>query len=193
MEALTQLRKLARERRDKSIGEANTLYADTLKRIAAIEQDLLGHQASTHRASSACIQQVMPADQPFTTVDLRAALEAMEPGRVWYERTITNQLGRLRKRGFIRRLRRPTCKTPALYVRAGIEAVLPLDAKTMLDAAAELLADRPMNCTELAVAMRESGYQTKMTPKALRAALGVGMRRNRKRFRQDGGKWSLAQ
>ena len=94
MEAVTELRKIARERRDKPISAAKQQYAATLARLAAVEQDLLGHQPSDHRCMSDVIQRVIPTDRQFTTGDILAALQAIDPGRQWYLRTITNQIGR---------------------------------------------------------------------------------------------------
>lgn len=42
MEAFTQLRKHALAKRDKAIAAARNEYAETLTRISALEQDLLG-------------------------------------------------------------------------------------------------------------------------------------------------------
>ena len=42
MNAFTELRRQAKEKRDKAIGQARADYADTLVKIATLEQDLLG-------------------------------------------------------------------------------------------------------------------------------------------------------
>ena len=49
MEAFTELRKQAREKRDQSIHKAKDEYRATLKRIAALEQDLNGQVPSSHK------------------------------------------------------------------------------------------------------------------------------------------------
>ena len=48
----------------------------------------------------------------------------------------------------------------------------------------------PRRClqTELAVAMLEAGYQTTMSPKRLRDAVGVALRKGRGQFPEEGGK-----
>ena len=51
--------------------------------------------------------------------------------------------------------------------------------------------DPEWNQTELIVAMLEAGYETTMTPKALRDAVGVVLRNGPKRFKSQGGKWSF--
>ena len=53
------------------------MYADTLVRIAALEQDLLGKEHSSSRKVSACIESVIPTDRTSTTVDIMTALEAL--------------------------------------------------------------------------------------------------------------------
>ncbi len=60
MEAFNTLRKHARQKRDKMIGIARDDYAATLVRIAALEQDLLGRELSTHRTVSSCINGCCP-------------------------------------------------------------------------------------------------------------------------------------
>ena len=47
-ETFNQLRAQARDRRDKAIDKARHEYEATLVRITGLEQDLLGHDISTH-------------------------------------------------------------------------------------------------------------------------------------------------
>jgi hypothetical protein len=190
MQALTELRKLARERRDKAILQATRDYNDTLMRIAAVEQDLLGKQRTGHKTIAATIYSAMPQDGPFTINDVIAGLRAMDPLGDWRAPAVTNQIGRLRHGGQVKRIRRATIKQPALYVRVGVE-VAPTEYgdMTMLDAAEKLLRERGMTLTELAVCMKESGFTTMMTTRGLRSAVGVAMRRAPERFKIVGGKW----
>lgn len=50
-----------------------------------------------------------------------------------------------------------------------------------------------MRQTDLVVTMLEAGYQTLMAPKALRRAVGCVLRKDRGRFRQEGGEWGLVE
>jgi hypothetical protein len=129
MEAFTELRKLARQRRDKAIAVATREYNDTLQRIAAVEQDLLGKQRSDHKTVAGTILQAIPLDRPFTTEDVMAGLRAMDPLADWRMASVTNQIGRLRQRGLVRRLRRPCGKHKALYVRV-CEPADPVDRRS---------------------------------------------------------------
>ncbi|HEY2882288.1 MAG TPA: hypothetical protein VGJ15_07635, partial [Pirellulales bacterium] len=134
MEALIELRRLARERRDKAIAIATQRYQATLTRIAEIELDLIGQRCANHKRTSNIIGDAIPKDRPFTTLDVMAALEAMDPARSWYMRSVTNHIGRLRRIGMIRRIRRPTKKQNALYVYLGVESEpTPFGDKTTLD------------------------------------------------------------
>jgi hypothetical protein len=83
MECFNAIRKHARDKRDKAIGKARDDYAATLVRIAALDQDLLGRDPPAHKTVPSCINRVLPNDRPFTTIDVLAALEALEPGRAW--------------------------------------------------------------------------------------------------------------
>jgi DNA-binding transcriptional ArsR family regulator len=190
MEAFNELRKRARDKRDKAIDSARKDYAATLTRISALEQDILGREVSTHKTISGCINRVLPSDRPFTTVDVMTALEALDPGRVWRKRAIDNHISRLRDRGVVTRLRKSNGTEPAIYARKGVETEpLPFQGKTLLEVVGEVLGDRSLTVTELVVHMLEAGYVTKMTPKVLRSSVGALLRKEAGRFKGEGGKW----
>jgi len=191
MQAFNEIRTHAREKRDKAIGIARQEYADTLVRIAALEQDLLGREPSTHKTISGCINRVLPSDRLFTTVDVMTALEALDPGKVWRKRSVDSHISRLRERGVVRRLSKAKGSELAQYVRVGVEVEpLPFEDKTLREVVAEMLGRKTMTTTELAVAMLEAGYQTTMAPRALRDAVGVVLRTERGRFVRRGRKWA---
>lgn len=192
MEAFNELRRQARLKRDKAIAQARRDYSDTLVRIAALEQDLLGRELSSHRKISASIERVIPTDREFTTVDILTGLEALDPGRVWRKRSVDSHISRLRERGLVRRLRKAHGTEPALYARLGVQvAPRPFEDMTMREVIRTVLADKPLTQTELVVAMLEAGYETTMTPQALRNAVGVELRKDGE-FRKTDGKWEIA-
>jgi hypothetical protein len=192
MNEFNDLRKRAREKRDKAIAQARQDYAETLGRIAALEQDLLGRDLSTHRKISVCIERVIPQDREFTTADIMAGLEALDPGRVWRKRSIDNHISRLRERGLVRRVRKAKGTEPAIYARVGAKVTeRPFQDMTLRQVIKVVLGDRAMNETELTVAMREAGYDSTMTPQALRNAVGVELRKNAG-FRKTDGKWATS-
>ena len=172
MEAFNEIRKCAREKRDRAISQARAEYADMLTRIVAIEPGLLGRQEKDAHKLSTCIHRVMPADGPFTVLDLVAALEGLDPTRIWPKRSVERYVSRLRERRVVRRMCRAKGLAPALYVREGVEVPpLPFEDKTLAEVATEVLAARTMSQTELVVAMLEAGYQTSMTRRRLRDAV----------------------
>ena len=121
----TELRKRARDKRDKAIAQARKDYSETLVRIAALEQDLLGK-----------------------------------------ERELV-----------VRRLRKSRNAEPALYVRVGVAVEKRrFEGMTLREAMRATLAERPLNATELAVAMLDAGYETTQTPQAFRCAVRVELR-----------------
>jgi DNA-binding transcriptional ArsR family regulator len=194
MNAFIELRKHARDKRDKALAAARKDYATTLVRIAALEQDILGRELSTHKTISGCINRVLPTDRAFTTVDVMTALEALDPGRAWRKRAIDNHISRLRDRGVVTRLRKSNGTEPAIYARNGVEvAPLPFQGKTLLEVAGEVLGDRSLTLTELVVDVLEAGYVTKMTPKVLRSSMGAMLRKESGRFRVEGGSWVVIQ
>jgi hypothetical protein len=181
------LRSRARERRDKAIAEARREYSAQLVKIAELEQDLLGAAQTRHRSISSAIESVIPREAPFTTVDLMAALEALDPRRSWRKRSLDNHLSRLRERGLIKRLKRATVHEPAVYARedAPVKAA-PLDDLTLLQVIGRVLT-RPMTVTEVAVAVLEAGYQTRMSKSNLRVHVGKTLSRGG--FKCEGGRW----
>jgi len=191
MEAFNQLRKQAREKRDKAIGVARDEYSATLARIAALEQDLLGREPSTHKTISSCIDSVLPDDRCFTTLDIMAALEALDPRRDWRKRSLDCHISRLRDRGLVRRVKKSQNHQPAIYVRVGVDVEpLPFEDMTLPEVVADVLSSRqPMRQTDLVVAMLEAGYQSTMSAKNLRNAVGVVLHKGKERFRQVDGEW----
>lgn len=191
MDAFNELRRIARQKRDNAIAKARDEYAETLTRIAGIEQDLRGREPANHRSIASCIDSVVPGDRPFSTTDILASLEALDPRRVWRKRSIDSHISRLRERGIIRRLRKATITEPALYAREGLEVDMPFEDKRLKEVVYEVLGQvGPANQTELVVAMLEAGYQTEMGRKALRDAVGVVLRGDG-RFAVQGGKWRV--
>jgi len=191
MQEFGSLRTAARKKRDAAIRKARDEYAETLRRIAELEQDILGRDPSSHRSISSCIESVIPSDRTFSTVDIMAGLEALDLGRVWRKRSVDNHISRLRDRGLVRRLKKARNTEPAVYARLGVETEpLAFEDMTLPEVVEAVLSQRPLTQTELVVAMMEAGYETTMTQKALRDAVGVVLRGDPKQFRSEGRKWS---
>lgn len=193
MKEFNKLREAARDKRDKAIAKARKEYQETLVRIAALEQDLLGRELSTHKLISACVDKVIPSDRPFTTVDIMTALEALDPGRSWRKRSVDNHITRLRERGLLRRLRKSRKGEPAIYARLGV--VLeerPFEGLTLREAMrATLQKQGPLNAIGLTVALLDAGYDTNMTPGAFRLAVRRELQNPKNGFRKEGEKWEV--
>ncbi|MBN2024285.1 MAG: hypothetical protein JW809_15990 [Pirellulales bacterium] len=97
-----------------------------------------------------------------------AALEALDPRRVWRKRSIDSHISRLRDCGIVRRVKRSQMHQPAVYVRVGVEVQpLPFKGMALPEVIAEILRDKgPMRQTDLVLAMLAAGYQSTMTPKS---------------------------
>lgn len=189
MQAFNELRKHALAKRDKAINLARADYAETLTRISALEQDLLGRELSTHKTISSCINRVLPSDRSFTTLDIMTALEALDPGKVWRKRAVDSHLSRLRERGVIQRVRRHRGQELTSYVRVGVEVEAgPFGDKTLPEVMAEVLGQQSMTPTELTVALKEAGYQSTMTMPSLRTHVSRTLHKEG-RFERKGGKW----
>lgn len=186
MNEFNALRARARTKRDNAIAEVRSDYEAALVQIAALEQDLLGKVSSRYKSITAAIESVLPREATFTTVDVMASLEAMDPRRTWRKRSIDWTISRLRERGLVKRLKRATIHEPAVYVRS--EAPVepgPLADMTLLQVIGSVLT-RPMTTTEVVVAVLEAGYQTSMSKTNLRNTVTRELGRA---FKCDGGKW----
>src|SRR5665811_2001341 len=90
------LRARARDRRDKVISEARREYEYQLVQISKLEQDLLGKVSSRYTKISTAVESVIPRESTFTTVDVMASLEALDPRRAWRKRSVDSHIFRLR-------------------------------------------------------------------------------------------------
>jgi hypothetical protein len=193
MEAFDQLRRQAKDLRDKMIAEAREQYEGSLRRIAELERDLSGEVKHTLKSVAASIEAAMPRDKPFNTADLKASLEAINPRRVWGYRVINHRVGYLVARGTLRRLRQSNGKSRAVYVRAGVRVDLkPLELVPLVDHIEAALRELgPMELTPLAVAILERGYKSKSSVSVFRNTICRLLRAYRERFAKTGDKWRL--
>jgi hypothetical protein len=194
MDAFSALRTKARTRRDLAIAKARDEFSATLSRIAALEQDLLGKEQSTHRTTSSRINSVIPTDQQFTIAEIMAGLEGIDPTRDWRLRTVVSHISRLRDKGIIRRIRRAKGHEPAIYARVDAKVdPLPFASKTLPEAVAEVMREAagPLRTTEITVALLERGYRSGMTRTVLRGAI-AGLMRRHKYKEVATGKWVRA-
>jgi hypothetical protein len=120
MEAFGLLRKKARDIRDKAIVQARDEYEASLVRIAELEQNLLGKTKPRTNSIASCIESVIPTDRPFSTADIMAGLEALNPRRACRKWSIDNHVSRLLAKGLVRRLLKAHGHEPAMYARVGV-------------------------------------------------------------------------
>ena len=194
MEDFNSIRKRARERREKSIKQARVEYAETLARIAELEQDLLGRQPVKYKSIASCVEAVIPTDRTFTSADIMAGLEALGSGRVWRKRSVDNHISQLRGRGIVKRIRRVRNGQLALYALADLDTEpVPFEGMDLAACVSLVLrdADGPMRPTEVAVALLEHGYETSMDRGGLRNAVCAVLRDEGRFVRGEDGKWGL--
>lgn len=191
MQEFIALRKKARDIRDHVIASAREEYERTLVEIAKLEQTIYRKLPPRERKVSASIDHVIPADREFSTLDVMTALEALDPTRVWQKRAVANYICSLHTKGLIRRTKRHGKRSPAIYVRVGVDVPKrPFEDMTLTQVVAVVLGDRAMTPTELVVAMLEAGFDTGMAKKVLRHEVYMAMRNDPASFRRDGDKWS---
>lgn len=179
------LRAMARERRDTEIKATQEEYEANIRAIAALEQDLCGKVSSRYRSISSAIESVIPADREFTTEDIMAALQAMDPARAWRKRSLDSYISRLRERGLVKRLCKANGTTRAVYARADLG---PAAESRPIRAYIDDALTRPMTLTEITVAVVEAGFPTTMTRKNLRSYVGRELKDGG--YRRSGERWS---
>jgi hypothetical protein len=116
MEAFNELRRQAKDKRDKIVSKARAEYEETLAKIAELEQSILGRDPPKHKSVAACIDSVLPKNQPFMLKEIQAKLETLDSSRIWHWRSLTSHLARRVKRGIVRRVSRCRPDTPTIYV-----------------------------------------------------------------------------
>jgi len=181
------LRARAKINRDKALADVQRDYELALEKIQALQEELLGATRERNTRLSAAIESVMPREADFTSGDLLAALENLEPGRAWKKRSIDNHIAYLRERGLVRRLKRSKSNEPAVYVRVAEPLRGPQTEDMPLREAIGQALTKPMNTTEVLVAVLESGYQTEMSKSNLRHTIAKLLGRDG--YKRDGGKW----
>lgn len=179
------LRALARERRDKAIADIRTDYETVLVQIAKLEQQLSGMVTARQRKVCAAIDSVLPVGKSFTTADIMAALRVIDPQRDWSQRAIDSHISRLRLKGILKRLRRSTVDSRAVYARVDFNAEP--ESKSLREHIAAVLV-RPMTMAEIAVAVLEAGCKTTMKGRCLRNTIARELREGG--YKRDGERWS---
>ncbi len=116
------------------MAQARADYEVALVQIATLEQGLTGIRPKRDRSAASCIESVIPREATFSTVEILAGLEALDPGRIWNKRTVDNHLSKLRAVGLVRRLKRANLHERAIYVRSdSANHGGPLGDKTLID------------------------------------------------------------
>jgi hypothetical protein len=190
MDEFASLRKLAREKRDRLIATARADYAATFDRIAALERTLRPKWRRPRESIGASVDPLMPQDRPFTIPELMTKLEALNGPLAWPKKSLAVHIYRLQQHGIIRRIRRSSTHRPALFAVAGLEvAPQPFDGMTLAHVCQRLLV-RPMNVTELTVAILEAGYRTSQSKRVFGHSVAAVLRAKGNWFRREGGKWA---
>jgi hypothetical protein len=141
-----------------------------------------------HRSIREAVASAIPADRPFTVLDILSNLQANDASRTWRRRSIARCLAWLHQQGAIERLRRAQPRQPVVYARTGLGAQAE-DARTLPQVLDEVLV-RPMTLAEIVSAVVDGGYTTNATPRDLRNRIARLLRE--RGFRRDGDWWSPA-
>lgn len=193
MDNFSELKQLARDKRDAAIAAVKAEYRKELVSINELQKSLTEKPSLKGRPKPevpmwAQIMDVVPTDANFTVPELPDLLNlpASETPRV------RTTIDRLINRRELKRIRRGRRGTPALFaVDSFGPPTNPLNDMSQIDAAEAVLrsAGRPMTLTELVVDMLERGYEPVSGKLKLRKSLGATMTRS-VQFVRQGEKWS---
>ena len=182
MDDFSEMRRLARAKRDEAFKAARLEYEATLESINDLQKRLTKKPSLKGRPKPIVplrvqIMDVIPTDRTWTVYELLKWLDRPETDKPMVRTT----LDRLRKRGDIRRLRRGRNNIPALFaVKDYGPEDLGLNDLSQIEAARLVMAElgRPVDLTTLVVEMMERGYEPVTDERALRKSLGAAMGRN---------------
>lgn len=180
------LRIQARAQRDKAIAHIREEYEANLRQISELEQRLLGKLGPKRVKVSAAIESVIPREEPFSVTTIMAALESLDPSRVWPLATVRRYITELRTMGLVRRVRKHAVNEPAVYARVGAPVTFDGEAMSLRQLILEVVT-RPMRIAEVCVAVVEAGHKTRMRPGHLRTTVISQLRKLG--FRERDGKW----
>lgn len=181
------LRIKAREQRDKAIAHIRDEYEESLRQVSELEQRLLGKVDPQRVKMSAAIESVIPNDEPFSVTTIMAALETLDPSRVWPLATVRRHITELRSLGLVLRVKKHTVYEPAVYARVGAPVKFDGEAVSLRELVLGIVT-KPMRIAEVCVAVKEAGHKTRMSLPHLRTAIIRQLRQLG--FKERGGKWS---
>lgn len=198
MDAYDDLRKQARDKRDRAILAARAEYETALAAIRSLKAKLTGETLRKRPGGAVVPKQrpiidlicdVLPADRTFTVAEIRDRLHAIEPSRVF--RSLKPLLHKLKSEGVIRPVSREGRGRVQWEYVAPRQSVIPFAALALTDAAEVVLRDAgPLRTTDLAVALQQRGYRADADPRVLVDSLGKALKRCVGRFAYgDGRRW----
>ncbi len=194
METFNELRRLAREKRDKAIKAARDHYQETLAEINGLQRTLIEPKPSLLGRPKPDvplrveIMDVAPKDSTFTVNDILRSLEFDEPE---FTRVRTT-FDRMIKRGDIKRIQRGRRNIPAVFAVSSYTAVSSgLNDLSQIEAAQVVLRElgRPVEFVVLVVEMLARGYKPVSSNAVFKKSLRAAMAR-KEHFSQTNMLWS---
>ena len=192
MNIFSELRQLARDKRDSAIAAIKSEYRKELAEINKLEKSLTKKPGLKGRPKPKVplwtrIMDVVPNDANFTVDDVLRLLDLPESDKPMVRTTFD----RLMRQHQMKRVRRGRRGTPALFAVMDFGPPLnPLNDMSQIDAATAVLrdVDKPLTVTELVMEMKQRGYVAISGDRALAKSLGREMGR-KEVFSRCGERW----
>jgi hypothetical protein len=200
MNAYQQLRQRAKQARDESIRDAQSLYKQAIRRIELLEKSLGGgtpKQALTPepvaKALMALMLEKMPQDRAFTSHELVDHLRRAFPEREIVVRTVRTYLHRMAISGDVRRVCKARGQTVQWAARDCPVESVPDEAAALTNVCDHVLRQSgPMTLMDLTMAVQKRGTRPGAKPRSLMESLRRAMCQHQGRFvKGEGGQWNI--
>ena len=189
MNNFSELRQLARDKRDAAIAAIKSEYRKELAEINKLEKSLTKKPGLKGRPKPKIplwtrIMDVVPTDANFTVDDVLRLLDLPASDKS----LIRTTFDRLMQKHLIKRLRRGRKNNPATFAVTEFgPPTNPLNDMSQVEAAETVLRElaKPLQLVELAVEMMERGYEPVGDPLTFKKSLGAAMNKSN-RFKRIG-------
>lgn len=195
MNTFKELRKLARDKRDRGIEAIRSDYQQSLSEINLLEKRLVEPKPSLHGQPKPAVPmrvqiiEVVPKDSTFTAQEVLKWLELDDSEFTRVRTTIY----RLIKLGQVKRIRRGRSNIPAIFAVASYgPPTNQLNELSQIEAAELVLREisRPVDLTLLCVEMLQRGFEPVAGKAGFKKSLRSAMGRCNK-FTEENGAWRV--
>jgi hypothetical protein len=197
MDAYSQLRNVARAKRDSIIKAARAQYAQEMRELARMRRNLTGCRSFLPPPKGPTMmelfRQVLPHDRTFTLGEVIVLIREANPAKLFRPATVRSMFHRLLDTNEVQRVSK---NEDGHVLWAATDFPVERDrwgTTTTADAIEAILRERgALRTTEIVVALQAVGFRPQLSAKTLHDSVRLTFRNNPSRFvRGEGGRWGL--